>query len=103
MGDVPGAAAEAAAIHAEFAVSVFYTGGGLISENVAAVVSDTPSEPFQGAGSSARKREYEIREDVFASNPSNGDLIVDSAGSWRVIDTTRRRDIDAWVLVAEMS
>lgn len=103
MADLPGADAEAAAIHAEFAVSVFYTGGGLFSERVDAVVSDTPSEPFQGAGSSARQREYEIREGVFASNPVNGNTIVDSAGSWRVIDVTRRRDIDAWVLVAELA
>lgn len=101
MADVPGADAEAAAIHAAFAVRIFYTGAGLTSLAVDAVISDTPSEPFMGAGSTARRREYEIREGVFASNPSNGDTILDSAGSWRVIDVTRRRDVDAWVLAAE--
>lgn len=103
MTGVPDGSAEAAAIHAEFAVPVRYTGAGLTDAPVDAVPIDVAADPFMGAGSSARTHIYEIREGVFIDNPVNGDTIVDGADTWRVIDVTRRRDIDAWHLTVELT
>lgn len=103
MTGIPGAGAEAAAIHSAFAVSVTYTGGGLSGETVDAVPIDIAAEPFLGGGSSARTRTFEIREASFSSDPANNDIVVDAEGSWRVIDVTRHRGIEAWHLSAELT
>lgn len=100
MTDVPGADAELAAIHAEFAVPVTYTGAGLAGESVDAVVSDVAADVFQGPGDTLRQISFEVLFGSLPGTPDKGDTITDADDTvWVVDDVTRRGDVGAWVLV----
>ena len=102
MIDLPGSEAELAAIHAAFAETVTYTGGGLTSADISAVRSDVPADAFAGPGSTARQISFEVLASAFPAEPANGDTLVDAtAQGWKVIDVTRRRDVAAWSLIVE--
>jgi hypothetical protein len=102
MTNVPGADADAIAIHNAFSKVVQYTGAGLTAANISAVKSDQPADPFQGAGSSARMIKFEILKAVFSADPDKGNEIVEASGlNWSVIDITDRDDIGAWDLIVE--
>ncbi|VWX56716.1 hypothetical protein [Sphingorhabdus sp. 109] len=129
MTNVPGADADAIAIHNAFAKTVQYSGEGLRVPDVgvvldgnavvlagyipltswtpsaaviSAVKSDQPADPFQGAGSSARMVKFEILKSALPSVPGKDDEIVEVSGiDWSVIDITDREDIGAWHLIVE--
>lgn len=129
MTNVPGADADAIAIHNAFAKTVQYSGEGLRVSDVgvllagkaivlagyrpliswapdaavvSAVKSDQPADPFQGAGNSARMIKFEILKSVLPSIPAKDDEIVEVSGiDWSVIDITDRDDIGAWDLIVE--
>lgn len=92
---------ELAAIHAEFADPILYTGAGLDAGELPAIFSDEPAAVFQGAGATARMCSFEIRWGDLPGTPAKGDTIVHDGVSWIVIDRTNRRDVRAWVLYAE--
>lgn len=123
MTDLPGAADEAAAIHAAFARTVQYYGAGLARESVSAVRSHRPGENFMHGGGSVRELWYEIRKASLPEEPDNGDLVFDlgattqrrtlaldfRAQSFRVdrsglllgakvIEVVDRDDVDAWLI-----
>ena len=98
----PVTAEELAAIHAEFAEDVTYTGAGLDGETIAAVPSNVAAEPFQHAGDGLRTRFFEVMKAVLPGRPEGGDVIVDADGiQWRVIERQDRADVLAWVLIVE--
>lgn len=102
MVDIPGGDADLAAIHAEFAASVNYTGSGLVDEPLDAVKIEIAADTFQGPGDSLREIVFEILFSAFAGTPSKGDELVDEdSAAWRVIEVTRRGDISAWHLGVE--
>lgn len=101
---VPGEEAELAAIHAEFAGEVLYSGAGLDGDPVHAVMSETPADAFTGPGETLREISFEIPFSALSEDPDKGDMLLETDGTeWRVIDVTRRRDINAWVLIAEIA
>lgn len=89
------------AVHAAFASDVLYERAGAPAFPRSAVRSDTPAEGFQGAGATLRQLSYEVLQSDFVgeAKPAKGDVIVDGADRWKVIDVTRRDDIGAWVLI----
>ena len=102
MVDIPGAAADAAAIHAAFASDVVYTGAGLTAGTVSAVRSDAPGDAFMGPGETVRTVSFEFQQSSFSGVPAKGDTINDG-DAWTVIDITRRNDVNAWVMIVEAS
>lgn len=93
---------ELAAIHAEFADPVVYTGAGLPGPTpITAIFNDEPAETFMGAGATARKVSFEVQIADLPDEPGKADTILHDGTLWRVIDVTRRRDIAAWALVVE--
>lgn len=104
MPDFPDAAAELAAIRAEFAVEVFYTGGGFIDEPVQAVESEEIADSFVGPGETLRRTTFEIGLDDLPTDPAKGHTLIHPDGTeWRVIEFARRRDIGAWLLTVEVA
>lgn len=102
MTNVPGADADAIAIHNAFAKTVQYTGAGLSADDISAVKFDQPADPFQGPGSTARMIKFEILKSALSVKPDKEDEIVEASGvDWSVIDITDRDDIGAWHLIVE--
>lgn len=95
-------AAALAAIRTVYARSVIYTGAGLDQVAVMAVKSDTDGSAYQGIDGRSRQVNFEIASASFTALPDNGNIIVDGDGlRWRVIDTSLRREVAAWVLFVE--
>jgi len=106
VSGLPGGAAALADIHAAFAAPVRYTGAGLSAGQVQAVRSDRPADSFQGPGGTLREVGFEIRAAQLPQEPDKGDELVENDGSgpaWRVVDITRRDDVDAWHLIVELA
>jgi hypothetical protein len=102
--DIPGGEADAAAIHAAFAETVRYTGGGLTAASISAVRSDVPADAFSGPGATARQVSFEVLQADLTADPANGDTLVDGDGegaTWTVVDVTRRDDVASWSLIVE--
>ncbi|ARR54559.1 hypothetical protein HY78_14530 [Rhizorhabdus wittichii DC-6] len=93
-------AADLAAIHAEFARPVVFTGGGVVAKPIGAVRSLTGAPAFQGPGQTARKRTYELLKADVPEKPDKSSVLVDG-GNWRVIEATDRDDAIAWVVAVE--
>lgn len=91
----------AAAIHAAFADPVTYTGAGLTNGGITAIFSDVDGAEFMGPGQSARHISFEIQKADLPGLPAKGDIIVHDSGSWKVIERSNHRDVDAWVLSVE--
>lgn len=91
-------AAELAAIHAEFAEPVIYTGAGLTDSPITAIPSDFEDD---GMTRTVRRRTYEIQFAELPGEPGKADHIVHDGETWSVIDKERHRDVQAWVLSVE--
>lgn len=105
MTDLPGAEADAAAIHAAFAKWVRYTGAGLASGRILAVRSHLPADQFMGGGS-VRQLCFELQKADLPGVPDNGDVLVEADGAgpiYNVIEVTDRDDVDAWVVKVELA
>lgn len=97
----------AADIHSAFAedLPVRYTGAGLTAAAIAAIKSDVPGEPFQGAGKTLRTISFEVRQADLPQDPRKGNTIVEDDGAgaaWRVNEVRRRDDNEAWELIVEV-
>jgi hypothetical protein len=92
---------EIAAIHAAFGEAVVYTGAGLVGATIAAIKSDVPGEPFQGAGATVRHISFEVLQAALPQRPAKGNTLVHGGTTWRVIDIVPRDDVAAWVLSVE--
>jgi hypothetical protein len=103
--DLPGADAEAEAIHAAFAKLVRYTGAGEVDASVAAVRQHLPGDAFMG-GRSVRELAFEIRKADLSGTPAKGDLVKENNGAGPihvVIEVTDRDDVDAWLVHVELA
>lgn len=87
-----------AAIHAQFADPITYTGAGLNAGEITAIFSD-----FEDGADmrTLRRVTFEIPFADLPSAPGKGNLIEHESGRWSVIDIERRRDVKAFVLTVE--
>lgn len=88
-------------IHAVLADQVSYFAGVDPVRIIPAIFSDAPADDFTGAGASVRRVSFEIRKSALPAPPSRGDQIVHRGVNWRVIESTDRRDVAAWVVGVE--
>ncbi|MCG2600570.1 MAG: hypothetical protein KBO59_23990 [Achromobacter sp.] len=105
MTDLPGADADAAAIHNAFAKWVRYTGAGLTSGRILAVRSHLPADQFMGGGS-VRELCFELRKADLPGDPDNGDVLIENDGAGaihNVIEVTDRDDVDGWLVKVELA
>lgn len=101
MTDLPGAADEAAAIHAEFAVEVVYAAAALRPDGIVPAVRTQAGAPVFGDVQSVRQRAYELQMADLTRRPIDGDTVTDAGTDYRVIDVIDRDDVDAWVVMVE--
>jgi len=92
---------ELASIHAEFADPITYTGAGLDGDAIPAVYCEEAAPTFTGNGATLRKASFEIQITDLPGTPRNGDIIVHETGEWSVINPTRSRIANAWILDVE--
>lgn len=91
-------------IHAEFADPIIYTPHGGDELAITAVRSDLDGMDLgRGGGDTVRQIDFEVRKADLPDRPTKQDLIVDSIGSYRVINIVDRPEIAAWQLSVEES
>lgn len=100
MSEWPGSEAFAAEIHAAFASPITYTPPSGAPQQITGVYSDVPAPTWDGKGASLRTISWEVQQSDVA-DPALGAEIVAGAKSWRVVDITRRDDVEAWELIVE--
>lgn len=97
----------ASGIHAAAADPIIYTGAGLDGAGITGTKYDVPADAFQGAGSTARRVWFEVRQGDLPQAPGkknsirHTDQMTGATTLWSVIDITRRDDIGAWDLTVE--
>lgn len=102
MSEWPGSETFAAEIHAAFASPITYKPPGGALQPITAVYSDVPAPGFYGEGATQRTVSWEVQQ-ADVPEPVKGAEIASGIKTWRVIDITRRDDVDAWELVVERS
>lgn len=91
-------AIELAAIHAEFADPITYTGAGVTAKPITAIFSDVEDgDPTR----TLRRVTFEIQFADLPAEPGKGDIIEHETGRWSVNDRETHRDVSAWVLTVE--
>lgn len=91
------------AIHRQFADPITYTGADVTAKPITAVYTEEAAGGFPGPGATAKKVSFEIQFVDLPGRPSKGDVIVHKTGSWSVIERSRSRSVNAWVLFVEES
>lgn len=92
-----------AEIFAAFAVPVrFEPVSGPVIDPLLAVYGQESAPSFDGPGASTRHSSWRVRRSA-VPNPRKGDVIVEGATRWAVIDITRHDDVAEWELAVEVT
>jgi hypothetical protein len=85
-----------ASIHAAFAQSVSWRQDGESPFDCTAILFHGIPNSHYDAGSSVRKRGYEVQTSALPFRPRNGDLVIDDGTAWRVIEVIDYDEAEAW-------